>query len=689
MGRLTVLMLILGCGLHAGFARADGKRDNNPAVVRQVPPKGVMLSAADAEELGTQLAGFREDLAKLREAKNPQITTLLPDVEIFYKAVADAVQYNELFKPNDIRTAKQNLQTGRQRAYQLSIGKSPWTTQTGLTVRGYVSKLDGSVQPYGLIIPESYRFDGDHKHRLDIWFHGRGETLSENNFLQQRQSQKGYYAPAETIVLHPYGRYSNAFKFAGEVDVLEALATTKQQYRVDEDRVSVRGFSMGGAACWQFAVHYPTDWFAANPGAGFAETPEFLKSFQQQQLNPTWWEQRLWRWYDCTDWSRNLAHCPTIAYSGENDIQKQAADIMAASLADHGMRLQHIIGPKMGHKIDPVSAGLIETRMADLAKPGREVTPREVHLTTYTLRYPTSSWVTVTGLQEHWQRSTIDARIETNRIVVETSGVTGIDLNFPAGTAPRTMKVAQRGPGTGNGLTPLTVTIDHRSFKIPPVSDRSLHVSFVRDSTGKWALGEFPTNVLRKRPGLQGPIDDALLDSFVFVSPSDPAANVLPGKWAAAEQTRAQTEWRRHFRGVARVKADVDVTADDVANSNLILWGDPSSNVILKNIAARLPIRWTKDNITVGDKTYPAETHALIAVYPNPLNPSKYVVLNSSFTYREFAYLNNARQVPMLPDWAVVDLRTPPDSVWPGKVVSAGFFDENWQLQPHTVPAGE
>ena len=30
----------------------------------------------------------------------------------------------------------------------------------------------------------------------------------------------------------------------------------------------------------------------------------------------------------------------------------------------------------------------------------------------------------------------------------------------------------------------------------------------------------------------------------------------------------------------------------------------------------------------------------------------------------------------MLPDWAVVDLRQPPTSQWPGKIAAAGFFDE-------------
>jgi len=118
-----------------------------------------------------------------------------------------------------------------------------------------------------------------------------------------------------------------------------------------------------------------------------------------------------------------------------------------------------------------------------------------------------------------------------------------------------------------------------------------------------------------------------------------------------------------------------------IQSANLILWGDPSSNAIIARVLEQLPIRWTADQVTVGARTFSAADHAAILIYPNPLNPSRYVVLNSSFTFRDYAYLNNARQVPMLPDWAVIDLKTPPDAVWPGKVAAADFFDERWQVK--------
>jgi hypothetical protein len=83
----------------------------------------------------------------------------------------------------------------------------------------------------------------------------------------------------------------------------------------------------------------------------------------------------------------------------------------------------------------------------------------------------------------------------------------------------------------------------------------------------------------------------------------------------------------------------------------------------------------------MGNRKFSATNHAPILIYPNPLNPERYIVLNSSFTYREYDYLNNARQIPKLPDWAIVDVRTPANSQLPGKIVDASFFGEKWELK--------
>src|SRR5581483_5309967 len=104
-----------------------------------------------------------------------------------------------------------------------------------------------------------------------------------------------------------------------------------------------------------------------------------------------------------------------------------------------------------------------------------------------------------------------------------------------------------------------------------------------RKVEGRWAAGA--PEGLAKRHGLQGPIDDAFMDSFVMVTPTGKPMNEKVGAWVASEQERAISLWRRFFRGDARVEKDDAVTDAQIAESNLVLWGDPSSNRILAKIA--------------------------------------------------------------------------------------------------------
>ncbi|MFM7844151.1 MAG: prolyl oligopeptidase family serine peptidase [Planctomycetota bacterium] len=655
----------------AGRAWADGPADNNPETVRRMPKLGIEVPADRRAALETELKKLADVVDQLRKKTDPLTKELWPDVAIFHKAVHDALKHQEFHQPPEVEEAFKLLALGLERGQQLLGGQAPWHAAAGLIVRGYVSKIDGSVQPYGIIVPASYNERAAQGYRLDLWFHGRGEVLTEVNFLRDRMKNPGTFAPPHTLVLHPYGRWNNAFKLAGEVDVMEALASVQQRYRVDEDRIGVRGFSMGGAGAWHLAVHDPGRWYAANPGAGFSETPEFLRSFQQETLKPKWWEQKLWHLYDCPDWAVNLRHCPTVAYSGDEDSQKQAADIMETALTKENLRLLHVIGPKTKHSYHPQSRDEVERRMTSLARQGRERTPAHVQFVTYTLKYNKLAWVTMDELSQHWEAARINARLDTERsnIVVTTRNLRGLTLDLAAGHCPFDL------------TKPVSVVIDGVTIAGPrPGTDRSWQMSLHRVGDA-WRVGRRTEEGVRKVHDLQGPIDDAFMDSFLFVHPTGKAWHEPPAVWSDAELTRAVEQWRRHFRGDARVKEDRQIAAADIEQHNLVLWGDPSSNEVLAKIADRLPIRWERDAIVVNGKSYPSDRHALIAIFPNPLNPKKYVVLNSGFTFREYTHLNNARQIPVLPDWAVVDLSTPPGTIWPGKIVDAGFFDEQWQVK--------
>jgi dienelactone hydrolase len=667
---LTILWLLL----TAVAARADGPGDNLPDSVRRIPPPGITVPAADRAELEAGVKQLGDEIEALRISlkAHPELLDLLPDVQIYYNAVRYALAYNEFFREREIAVARTLLKQGMDRASLLRDGKAPWTSDTGLVVRGYVSKIDGSVQPYGLVVPATYRPDAPYQHRLDIWFHGRDETLSELSFINGRQRSPGEFTPANTFVLHPYGRYCNANRFAGEVDTLEALDHVRRHYPIDEDRISIRGFSMGGASCWQFAVHYAGQWAAAAPGAGFTETADFLKVFQNEPVKPTWYQQKLWHLYDSIDYAINLSQCPTVAYSGELDSQKQAADQMAAALHREGIEMVHIIGPRTRHAYEPRAKEEVSRRIDLIAARGRDSLPRRVRFTTWTLRYNRMCWLQLDGLEHHWERTRVDAAItDPGTVTIKTENVTGLTLSMPPGLCPLD---ETRRP---------TVLLDDQSLTAAPVlSDHSWTAHF-RKTGRRWSVaGAVDDGTLRKRPGLQGPIDDAFMDRFLMVRPTGTPLNPKTGAWAAAEMTHAIEHWRRQFRGEAPVKDDTAVTDDDIAASNLILWGDPGSNKLLARIAAQLPIRWSAAGIQAGGRSYPSDHHVPVLIYPNPLNPRRYVVLNSGFTFREYDYLNNARQTPKLPDYAIIDTDVPPSSRAPGGIVDAGFFDERWRLPP-------
>jgi hypothetical protein len=668
--RLPLLLLLLSFIGPSLPALADGPSDNVPDKVRRVPPPGIQVPEPDRAALGQGVSALNKEIGRVRaEVKDPKLADRWPDVQIYANAVQYALDLDQFHKLAEIQAAKKLLDQGRERAAQLLDGKAPWLTATGPIARGYLSRIDNSVQPYLLDIPADFDFAA--RHRVDLWCHGRGETLSEINFISNPAKGANRLQPPQGIVLYLYGRYCNANKFAGEIDAFEALDDVKKTYSVDPNRVVIRGFSMGGAAAWHFAVHYAHKWAAAQPGAGFAETPEFLRVFQNEVINPTPWEQKLLHWYDCTDWAENVAMVPTVAYSGEKDKQKQAADIMAVAMKKAGLDLVHIIGPNMGHGMDPASSKEVNRLIDAAVEKGRDPQPKKIRFTTYTLRYPQMFWIRLDGLEEHWARAHVDAEMDGKAIRIKTENVSRVSLAFHNSPLPA-------------GET-FAVTIDGAELpSLPSPGPEKEHMSYFIKENGKWAVAKWwkDTTSLHKRRYLTGPIDDAFMDKFLFVEPTGRPLNETVGQWAAGEMAHATQQWQLHFRGIAPRKKDAEVTDDDIKASNLILWGDPSSNAVLKRIADKLPIQWTAEGVKVGDKIYPAGTHVPVFIYPNPLDPQHhYVVINSGFTYREYDYLNNARQIPRLPDWAVLDVTQPPTPQRPGKVVDANFFDERWRVK--------
>src|SRR5882672_10721477 len=160
----TLLLLLL-------FSTFDGDRDNHPEKVRPIPLKGIAVPVEVRQELEAAVVALARDIEQLQAdlKDKPALLDLLPDVQIFHQAVDIVLRYDEFHDPKEFDLARGQLREGHRRAKLLRAGTPLWTTSPGRHPRGYVSKIDGSIQPYGFHIPEGYPADPSRKRRLDTW----------------------------------------------------------------------------------------------------------------------------------------------------------------------------------------------------------------------------------------------------------------------------------------------------------------------------------------------------------------------------------------------------------------------------------------------------------------------------------------------------------------------------------------
>lgn len=78
----------------------------------------------------------------------------------------------------------------------------------------------------------------------------------------------------------------------------------------------------------------------------------------------------------------------------------------------------------------------------------------------------------------------------------------------------------------------------------------------------------------------------------------------------------------------------------------MVLFGTPSTNLILASWIDKLPVEWDDEKLFVNGKSYSAKTHVLAMIYSMPLAPQSYVVINSGFTFREYAKIEQCQASP-------------------------------------------
>jgi hypothetical protein len=184
-----------------------------------------------------------------------------------------------------------------------------------------------------------------------------------------------------------------------------------------------------------------------------------------------------------------------------------------------------------------------------------------------------------------------------------------------------------------------------------------------------------------KRPGLQGPIDDAFMSSFRVVKPTAAGWNESRDQFLKASLGQFSHVWDKYFRGKLP-ETTAESYDPEKTDAHVVLFGDPQSNPLIAKVLPKLPITWTKDKLVVNGKSYDPATHVPVMIYPNPLSPVNYVVLNTGHTFSEKDLQGtNALLYPHLGDWAVIKPKPTAKEPWAYEVVDAGLFDEFWQFE--------
>lgn len=629
--------------------------ENEPA-----PAESARLQAA-ATALDEQCRRLRADAPDDRH---------IADAALCAKAVLWTLRHNQFYRPETVKWLNAALELGQQRAADLAAGKEPWRMRPGVaTVLGYDSAVDGSVQPYAVTLPKDFDPQARRRWPLHVVLHGRNDTLTEAQFLQQFEGK----APKKDLAwiqLDVFGRTNNAYRWSGETDVFEAYSAVVKNYPIDEHRVTLWGFSMGGAGAWHLGLHHPDRWSSVGAGAGFVDTVKYLKL--PEPLSPL--HAKLVRIYDATEYALNAANVPIIGYAGDQDAQLLAAQTMHDLGQQAGVSIPLLVGPQTGHKFHPDSEREFFAFHAAATEKGRPPFPgsKSLRFTTCTVKYHTCEWLTVEEQFEPYAPSVVEATVDDAADVVRvtTNNVAVLQL---------ARDVAESAQIDNGMLLPLTsaaggllpgVYYERRGDEWVALSYRESH-DYLTKPEG------------RKRHNLQGPIDDAFMQPFVCVRGTGTPWSAEHEQWARWTLSRFGREYDRWLRAELPILNDSQVTEEQIESQHLVLFGDPGSNSVLAKVVDKLPLQWTRRSLEVRGKSYdPAQTGVPL-IYQNPLNPHRYVVLNSGHTFHEPEFkASNAQLYPRLGDIAAVQFRPQPDGAFTETVLWAEVFNNRWELPP-------
>ncbi|MFA5012742.1 MAG: prolyl oligopeptidase family serine peptidase [Ignavibacteria bacterium] len=236
------------------------------------------------------------------------------------------------------RTERINLSRLNKVINTVKTGIDPFENSAGFIRKAYLSKVDGTLQPYVVYLPENY--DKNKKYPLMVYLHG--SASDENNI-------RGVLGiiPKDFIAAGPLGRgKSNAYsRDNAQDDIAEVINAVTEDYNADTTRILLTGFSMGGYGVYRTFYETPNKYKAL---AVFSGGPNIGSRYAPAELAP-----------DFTD-EKNLGsfkNVPIFIFHGEKDLNVtlQATLDFVNKMKMTGAKIELLTEPDKGHEFPGIA----------------------------------------------------------------------------------------------------------------------------------------------------------------------------------------------------------------------------------------------------------------------------------------------------------------------------------------------
>ena len=441
----------------------------------------------------------------------------------------------------------------------------------------YYSQVDGSGQFFVTTVPNN--IDLKRKYPLMVHLHGRGGRPMPN--FEASHKKEDY------ISVSPWGRGDVGYYALGEDDILQVIAYMKAWYPIDHDRIYLKGLSLGGLGTWVIASRHPDLFAAVAPYFGYTYDLPL-----ENLLNVPLFSQ-----HGTKDWVVPIDHHRWAI----NRIQK---------LRYPAYHLEH---PGAGHGIsnpfDDEGWMLQRTRVKR---------PTSVTYTCQTPERGKAYWIHIREFTDVHLRAHIQAQVEGN----------GIHQSLLL--SPRNISVL--------GLDASNMPIDSGQSMHIQVGQDTLRIDapipgqFFVVNDGVWQLKyevSEPSGASRPyRPGAAANLYDGEPLKIVYGTQGEEGQTTLNRR--IAEKLAFFPGYRSEMPvGGISVKADEELTEDDLLHFNLILIGGKTENSLVARMEEQLPFRINRQNeLVVSDRDPVSLNEAVLRLfYFNPLNPQRSIVL--------------------------------------------------------------